>query len=81
MASKLVVGRRHQRKSHSYVLAILFATWKLGGDVFTLLDYHIPREKSWSVCFSNIVPSTCDVLAPLIEPVLENFIKGENLSF
>jgi hypothetical protein len=28
---------------HAYLLATLFATWKLGG-VFTPLDYHVPRN-------------------------------------
>jgi hypothetical protein len=28
---------------YPYVLATLFATWKLGG-VFAPLDYHVPRD-------------------------------------
>ena len=41
---------------HPYVLAILFATWKLGG-VFVPLDYHVPREILECILF-NIAP-TC----------------------
>jgi acyl-CoA synthetase (AMP-forming)/AMP-acid ligase II len=30
-------------ENHAYLLATLFATWKLGG-VFTPLDYHVSRD-------------------------------------
>ena len=61
-------------ENHPYVLAILFATWKLGG-VFAPVDYHVPREILERMLF-NIAP-TC-VLAPSTEPVLQKIIKGEN---
>ena len=63
-------------ENHPYVLAILFATWKLGG-VFAPLDYHVPREILERMLF-NIAP-TC-VLAPSTEPVLQKILKGENFS-
>ena len=43
-------------ENRPYVLAILFATWKLGG-VFVPLDYHVPREILECMLF-NIAP-TC----------------------
>ena len=63
-------------ENHPYVLAILFATWKLGG-VFAPLDFHVPREILERMLF-NIAP-TC-VLAPSTEPVIQKILKGENFA-
>jgi acyl-CoA synthetase (AMP-forming)/AMP-acid ligase II len=59
-------------ENHPYVLAILFATWKLGG-VFAPLDYQEILERM----LHNIAP-IC-VLAPSTrtQPVLQKILKGE----
>ena len=59
-------------ENHPYVLATLFATWKLGG-VFAPLDYHVPRDILERM-LHNIAP-TC-VLIPSTESVIQNIVKG-----
>ena len=64
-------------ENHPYVLATLFATWKLGG-VFAPLDYHVPREILERM-LHNIAP-TC-VLVPSTEPLIQNIVKGDFFLF
>lgn len=60
-------------ENHPYVLATLFATWKLGG-VFAPLDFHVPREILERM-LHNIAP-TC-VLVPSTETAIQNIVKGD----
>ena len=70
---KPVVAVIGESENHPYGLAILFATWKLGG-IFASLNNAFPREILESRL--HIIAPTC-VLVPFIEPVIQNILKGD----
>lgn len=59
-------------ENHPYVLAILLATWKLGG-IYVPLDCHAPVDMVKKM-FENVEP-TCVVL-PTSETALNELLQG-----
>ena len=73
---KPVVAVICESENHPYGMAILFATWKLGG-IFAPLSNTFPREILEGRL--RIIAPTC-VLVPFIEPVIQNILKGDSPS-
>jgi acyl-coenzyme A synthetase/AMP-(fatty) acid ligase len=59
-------------ENHPYTLAMLFATWKLGG-IVAPLDHNVPKDIMERM-LTNIGP-TC-VLVPSTERVTQSIIEG-----
>ena len=59
-------------ENHPYILAVMLATWKLGG-IYAHLDYHTPQELLQHM-ITNIAPTL--VVAPSSHEPIKQLLRG-----